>query len=211
MDCLISNPRKNTQQLTHYFRKKYSQTLVLCKRIFSQIKNNFASTTFLTNTFFKIHFTNQSFYDSVNLHWAFELLITFQFSVLKAQNASDTIIKRARHVISEIERTQSAAAALQASDFAKFGSLMNQSHESLRDDYEVSSKELDILVSTAREVDGVLGSRLTGAGFGGCTVTLVRENSVDLVVQQIKEKYVSKKRSMLLGKSSIFQIDRENC
>ncbi|XP_043289246.1 galactokinase-like [Venturia canescens] len=110
-------------------------------------------------------------------------------AVLKAQNASEIMIKRARHVISEIERTQLAAAALQASDFTKFGALMNQSHDSLRDDYEVSSKELDALVSTAREVDGVLGSRLTGAGFGGCTVTLLREDSVDVVIQRIKEKY----------------------
>lgn len=104
-------------------------------------------------------------------------------------NASETTIKRARHVITEIQRTLEAANSLEANDFIKFGKLMNDSHNSLRDDYEVSSKELDTLVNIARSVDGVLGSRLTGAGFGGCTVTLLRKNVVDTVIQQIKQKY----------------------
>ncbi|XP_012256438.2 galactokinase-like [Athalia rosae] len=109
--------------------------------------------------------------------------------VLKAQKADEVLIKRARHVITEIIRTQAAAQALEASDFVKFGHLMNESHDSLQKDYEVSSKELDSLVSAAREIDGVLGSRLTGAGFGGCTVTLVRKGSVDELIKNIKQKY----------------------
>ena len=100
------------------------------------------------------------------------------------------MIKRARHVIGEIERTEAASVALRAGDFVKFGILMNASHDSLRDDYQVSSVELDTLVGAARECEGVLGSRLTGAGFGGCTVTLLKENSIDRVVERIKKKFV---------------------
>lgn len=108
---------------------------------------------------------------------------------LTSRNASDRVVKRARHVITEIQRTLDAAVALEKGDFQQFGRLMNESHDSLRDDYEVSSKELDSLVSAAREVDGVLGSRLTGAGFGGCTVTLLRKDTVDKTIQHIKAKY----------------------
>ena len=93
-------------------------------------------------------------------------------------------------MITEIKRTLEAASALQSGDLLKFGSLMNQSHDSLRDDYEVSSQELDILVSAAREVKGVMGSRLTGAGFGGCTVTLLRKDSIGEVIKHIKNKLV---------------------
>ncbi|XP_058790477.1 galactokinase-like isoform X3 [Phymastichus coffea] len=109
--------------------------------------------------------------------------------VLKSKNANEEIIKRARHVISEIQRTIDAASSLENNDFVRFGQLMNESHNSLRDDYEVSSEELDCLVSIARSVDGVLGTRLTGAGFGGCTVTLLKKDAVDNVIKQIKEKY----------------------
>lgn len=113
------------------------------------------------------------------------------FLALISRNASDRIVKRARHVVTEIQRTLDAAAALEKGDFRQFGRLMNESHDSLRDDYEVSSKELDSLVSAAREVDGVLGSRLTGAGFGGCTVTLLRRDAVDKAIQHMKAKSVS--------------------
>ncbi|KAK2581116.1 hypothetical protein KPH14_007935 [Odynerus spinipes] len=109
--------------------------------------------------------------------------------VLKTQNVSEEMLKRARHVISEIKRTINATVALEKGDFLQFGRLMNESHDSLQNDYEVSSKELDTLVCAAREVDGVLGSRLTGAGFGGCTVTLLEKKAVDNVIQNIKAKY----------------------
>ncbi|KAI4489145.1 hypothetical protein M0804_004643 [Polistes exclamans] len=109
--------------------------------------------------------------------------------VLKSQNASEEMLKRIHHVVSEIQRTINATVALENGDFVQFGRLMNESHESLRNDYEVSSKELDILVAAAREVNGVLGSRLTGAGFGGCTVTLLEKEAIDNVIQNIKAKY----------------------
>lgn len=109
---------------------------------------------------------------------------------LEAAKAPVTMIKRARHVITEIQRTLDAAAALEEGDFIRFGRLMNESHDSLREDYEVSSEELDSLVMAAREIDGVLGSRLTGAGFGGCTVTLLRKDAVSEVIDHIKRKYL---------------------
>ena len=85
---------------------------------------------------------------------------------------------RVRHVVEEIARTQQAVRVLESGDLARFGELMNQSHFSLRDLYEVSSRELDWLTDWARAQDGVLGSRMTGAGFGGCTVSLVRKEVV---------------------------------
>jgi galactokinase len=91
----------------------------------------------------------------------------------------ETVRRRCRHVVTENARVRESVEALEAGDLAGFGRLVNASHDSLRDDYEVSGPELDLLVTIAREVDGVLGSRLTGAGFGGCTVSLVRPDAVD--------------------------------
>lgn len=92
---------------------------------------------------------------------------------LKSINTHEEIIKRARHVVTEIQRTLNAAEMLEQMNYNKFGQLMTESHISLRDDYNVSCPELDSLVELALSVDGVLGSRMTGGGFGGCTVTLV--------------------------------------
>ncbi|XP_077980285.1 galactokinase-like [Glandiceps talaboti] len=99
------------------------------------------------------------------------------------------IYKRAHHVIGEIQRTEEAAAVLEAGNYSKFGELMVESHKSLRDDYEVSCSELDELVDAAMEVDGVYGSRMTGGGFGGCTVTLLKKEAVPKVVEHVKAKY----------------------
>ena len=97
--------------------------------------------------------------------------------------------RRAHHVVSENERTLEAVKVLQSGDLERFGELMNQSHESLRDDYEVSSKELDTLVELARKQNGVLGARMTGAGFGGCTVNLVRADAAGNFAQAVAEGY----------------------
>uniref|UniRef100_A0A224XQA0 Putative galactokinase n=1 Tax=Panstrongylus lignarius TaxID=156445 RepID=A0A224XQA0_9HEMI len=99
------------------------------------------------------------------------------------------VYKRARHVVSEIARTTQAAQALKLNDFATFGKLMVESHNSLKDDYEVSCPELDQLVSIATDCQGVYGSRMTGGGFGGCTVTLLKHSAVDNVIKKIKNKY----------------------
>lgn len=101
----------------------------------------------------------------------------------------EVVRKRARHVVEEIDRVKQAVEALRQDDLERFGALMNGSHESLRDLYEVSCKELDVLVEEARRIPGTLGSRMTGAGFGGCTVSLVHEASVDAFRAQVGEKY----------------------
>ncbi|HDN79603.1 MAG TPA: galactokinase [Chloroflexi bacterium] len=97
--------------------------------------------------------------------------------------------RRARHVVNENNRVLQAVKALERGDAEEFGRLMNQSHISLRDDYEVSCPELDLLVETAWQTEGVYGSRLTGAGFGGCTITLVARNYVTLLERKLKDAY----------------------
>lgn len=96
----------------------------------------------------------------------------------------ELVLKRVRHVVEEIGRTKLAAAALKHGDLAEFGALMNQSHDSLRHLYEVSSSELDFLTDFARTRPGVLGSRMTGAGFGGCTVTLIEKSHAESFIEQ---------------------------
>ena len=103
---------------------------------------------------------------------------------------SDPLIyQRARHAVSENQRTLAAVAALKANDLIEFGKLMQASHISLRDDYAVTGIELDSLVSAAWEQAGCIGARMTGAGFGGCTVNLVAEAQVADFIQQVAQKY----------------------
>ena len=104
-------------------------------------------------------------------------------------NEDHIAFKRARHVTTENARVLAAVNALENHDFIKFGQLMQKSHASLRDDFEVSSKALDTLVSLALELDGVLGARLTGAGFGGCTVNLMHQSSVEPFQKRVGEAY----------------------
>jgi len=101
----------------------------------------------------------------------------------------DIVRKRCRHVISEDERTLESIDALNKNDLQRFGELMNASHESLRDDYQVSCKELDIMVEEARALPGVLGARMTGGGFGGCTVNLVQVDQVENFSAEIEKRY----------------------
>ena len=100
--------------------------------------------------------------------------------------------RRARHVVGEVQRTKDAVAALQQGNIELFGMLMNQSHVSLRDDYEVTGPELDALAEAAWKVEGVLGSRMTGGGFGGCTVSLVREGAIPTFIEQVGKEYTEK-------------------
>ena len=100
--------------------------------------------------------------------------------------------RRARHVVGEVQRTKDAVEALRKGDIAKFGVLMNQSHVSLRDDYEVTGPQLDALAEAAWKVDGVLGSRMTGGGFGGCTVSLVRDEAIPTFIEQVGAEYTEK-------------------
>lgn len=100
--------------------------------------------------------------------------------------------RRCRHVVAEIARTQLAYTALEHGDLELFGGLMRALHESLKDDYEVSGTELDLLVQIAWETPGVLGARMTGAGFGGCTVNLVEAGAVDALIQAVENGYNSR-------------------
>jgi galactokinase len=104
----------------------------------------------------------------------------------------DTIRRRVKHVVSENRRVLDAVKALMNKEFETFGKLMNQSHDSLRDDYEVTGSELDIMVEIAQKQKGVLGARMTGAGFGGCMVALVDEDEIDNYVSNVSAAYKKK-------------------
>lgn len=100
--------------------------------------------------------------------------------------------RRAKHAVYENQRTIEAVAALKAGDVEHFGKLMNESHVSLRDDYETSCKEADILAEEAWKIPGVLGSRITGGGFGGCTVSIVKDEAVEAFQKKLGEVYLEK-------------------
>lgn len=115
-----------------------------------------------------------------------------QFNEVKDSIKEEKLLKRARHVVYENKRTLDAYEALNNKDLELFGELMYESHKSLKEDYEVSGIELDTLVETAMKVDGVLGARMTGAGFGGCSIALVRNDSIENVKELVGKTYVEK-------------------
>lgn len=115
-----------------------------------------------------------------------------QFEEHKSLIHDPVQLLRAKHAVYENQRTIDAVSALKDNNIAKFGELMNQSHISLRDDYEVSCKEIDILVDLAWNTPGVIGSRITGGGFGGCTVSIVKNNAVDTFIGNIGKIYQEK-------------------
>ena len=115
-----------------------------------------------------------------------------EFEQIKDAITDEIAHRRARHVVGEVQRTKDAVEALKNGDIVKFGQLMNQSHVSLRDDYEVTGLHLDSLAEAAWKVDGVLGSRMTGGGFGGCTVSLVREEAIPTFIEQVGKEYTEK-------------------
>jgi galactokinase len=115
-----------------------------------------------------------------------------QFLELQAGIPDPTVRKRARHVVSENQRVLESVKALLNNDLEEFGRLMVKSHDSLRDDYEVTGFELDALVDIILDQEGVLGARMTGAGFGGCTVAFVRENSLEEFKMRVDEQYKMK-------------------
>ena len=109
--------------------------------------------------------------------------------IVNRENLDPVIWRRCRHVITENRRVQRAVEALKKPDMVLFGELMNMSHESCKTDYEVSCRELDLLVDLARKVPGVLGARMTGAGFGGCTINLVARNRIEEFQQKVGSLY----------------------
>ena len=130
--------------------------------------------------------------DAINKYKTIKVLAEVswdEFLGLEDKIEDVTARKRARHVISEIARTEQAVQELRDGNIDTFGQLMNGSHDSLRDDYEVTGEELDTMVEEAREIEGVVGSRMTGGGFGGCTVSLVKDEAIDTFIAQVGKNY----------------------
>ena len=115
-----------------------------------------------------------------------------EFEAHKSLIKDEIQLQRAKHAVYENQRTIDAVTALKAGDIESFGKLMNQSHISLRDDYGVSCEEIDILVDLAWKIPGVLGSRITGGGFGGCTVSIVKDEAVDTFIKEVGAAYEKK-------------------
>ncbi|MBE5870213.1 MAG: galactokinase [Lachnospiraceae bacterium] len=124
-----------------------------------------------------------------------------QFEAHKHVIKSEVSRMRAKHAVYENQRTIRAVEALKQNDIETFGKLMNESHISLRDDYEVSCEEIDVLVDAAWKVDGVIGSRITGGGFGGCTVSIVKDEAVESFKEQVGKVYEEK-----TGKKADFYV-----
>ena len=119
-------------------------------------------------------------------------LTVADFNEIQDVIQDDVLLRRAKHVVYENERTKNAVTALGNNNIKEFGKLMNESHSSLRDDFEVTGIELDTLVEEAEKCEGVAGSRMTGAGFGGCTVSIVRDDCIDSFIEQVGSVYQEK-------------------
>lgn len=115
-----------------------------------------------------------------------------EFKSIESSITDPIAKKRARHVVGEVQRTSDAVKALKAGDITLFGKLMNASHVSLRDDYEVTGPELDCMAEEAWKINGVIGSRMTGGGFGGCTVSLVKDEAIDTFIKEVGAAYEAK-------------------
>lgn len=124
-----------------------------------------------------------------------------QFEANKDAIQDEVRKKRAKHAVYENQRTIRAVEALKANDLTEFGKLMNASHVSLRDDYAVSCDEIDVLVEEAWKVDGVIGSRITGGGFGGCTVSIVKDEAVEVFKEKVGAAYQER-----VGKTADFYV-----
>ncbi len=124
-----------------------------------------------------------------------------QYETHKSAIKDEVRVRRAKHAVYENQRTIRAVEALRKNDLKLFGELMNASHVSLRDDYEVSCAEIDVLVEEAWKIDGVIGSRITGGGFGGCTVSIVRDETVDIFKEKVGAAYQER-----VGKTADFYV-----
>jgi len=124
-----------------------------------------------------------------------------EFEANKSAIRDEVRVKRAKHAVYENQRTIRAVKALKENNLKLFGELMNASHVSLRDDYQVSCDEIDVLVEEAWKVDGVIGSRITGGGFGGCTVSIVKDEAVDTFKEKVGAAYKER-----VGKDADFYV-----
>jgi galactokinase len=124
-----------------------------------------------------------------------------EFEKLASLMPNDTVYRRARHAVTENERVNEAIEVLQKGNLNRFGQLMNDSHRSLKEDYEVTGMEMDTLAEEGQKLPGVLGSRITGGGFGGCTVSLVQEDNVQQFIEKLAAIYHDK-----IGLSAEFYV-----
>lgn len=124
-----------------------------------------------------------------------------QFEQYKTAIKDEVRVRRAKHAVYENQRTVRAVEALKKNDLTLFGKLMNESHISLRDDYQVSCDEIDVLVEEAWKVPGVIGSRITGGGFGGCTVSIVKDEAVKTFKEKVGAAYQER-----VGKEADFYV-----
>ncbi|MDD6810431.1 MAG: galactokinase [Lachnospiraceae bacterium] len=124
-----------------------------------------------------------------------------QFETYKSAIKDDVRVRRAKHAVYENQRTIRAVEALKKNDVELFGKLMNASHVSLRDDYQVSCEEIDVLVEEAWKIPGVIGSRITGGGFGGCTVSIVKDEAVEEFKEKVGAAYEKR-----VGKKADFYV-----
>jgi galactokinase len=129
-----------------------------------------------------------------------------EFEEIKGVIGDDILTRRAKHAVYENQRTIQAVEALEKKDLKLFGELMIASHDSLRDDYEVTGIELDTLVEESLTQPGVIGSRMTGAGFGGCTVSIVNNENIDNFIRNVGVAYLSK-----IGYAADFYIVEVGC
>ena len=116
-------------------------------------------------------------------------LTEVEFKSIETFISSPVALKRARHIVGEVQRSSDAINALKEGDLVLFGQLMNASHLSLRDNFEIVSPEVDAMVAEAMKIDGVIGSRMTGSGFGGCTISLVKEEAIETFIKTVGAIY----------------------
>lgn len=166
----------NTNKPRNLVNSKYNERVLECQSGLDIINNEYRKVDFLCN------------------------LGVEDFSKFHTLLTNNIVLKRVQHVIFENQRTIQAVDALKKGNLLLFGQLLNESHDSLRDLYEVSCKELDILVSAFRKF-GSIGSRMTGAGFGGCTVSLVKTDKIPEIISKVEEHYINE-----IGYSPSFYI-----
>lgn len=174
MSIVITNTNKKRSLITSKYNERRSE----CEKGLEILKN----------------YTDANYLGEISLS---------EFENIKDKIEDEIIRKRVSHVIGECDRTKKSVTALCAGDIEEFGRLMNASHDSLRDLYEVTGEELDTITDAARQVKGCIGSRMTGAGFGGCNVSIVKNEAVEEFKQHVGKVYTEK-----IGYAPSFYVTR---
>ena len=173
----------------------YNEMMDMCDKLYvTKVDHEFFADTFIrdidANPNFKVVWSSEEYEEKERLEKKPKKQLTPEEFEKVCGNIEDPLArKRALHAVTENQRTVDAVKVLKEGDLESFGRLMNESHVSLRDDYEVSCEELDVLAETAWDVPGVLGARMTGGGFGGCTVSLVDDDAVEQFQEVLGNAY----------------------